>query len=384
MGRSIFRIVLVLAAVVCVSSPAWARVWTDRYGNSISARFVRVHLTDVVLQRGGKSVTIPIMDLCEEDQEYVRRLQAGEIADEDSPADRTPALKPAETAEGSASADAPSDEAPPDANASSAAADEDSPWAEMPVRAWTDYQGRQLEASFAGVRDTDVRLRKDGKTLSFPYKFFSVYDQRYVRDTLEKAGQGDLIAGLLPPNPNAGRSSSSPPGGMTFPNFPSGPSFGSQAMQRHQAMAEEQQRRQAEFFQRMEEQNRNNAMSSAPAMSPGFPSQQSSDQPPAPSFAPSTPSYTPPSYSPPSAPSGPQFEMVKYCTKCKGVLPDSIQVGDRCPHCKAYLAYGEQNGQFYDAKGRQISSWWIKAGGGAGALALGIGIVVMIIRALLR
>lgn len=34
-------------------------------------------------------------------------------------------------------------------------------------------------------------------------------------------------------------------------------------------------------------------------------------------------------------------EMVYYCTNCNKELPDHIDVGDRCPHCRAYLSYEE-------------------------------------------
>ncbi len=35
----------------------------------------------------------------------------------------------------------------------------------------------------------------------------------------------------------------------------------------------------------------------------------------------------------------PQVVMQKQCMECKGVVPDSTKVGDRCPHCNVTFGY---------------------------------------------
>jgi hypothetical protein len=75
-GYNVLNKRILLAAAVLVLSacitPLSAREWSDRFGNSTSAKFVRVHDGQVVLLRGGKVIMVPFNDLVDGDQRYVR------------------------------------------------------------------------------------------------------------------------------------------------------------------------------------------------------------------------------------------------------------------------------------------------------------------------
>jgi hypothetical protein len=54
--------------------PIENRTWTDIHGNQTTARYVRIFGSNVVLSRGGRSVTVKFHELVESDQEYLREL----------------------------------------------------------------------------------------------------------------------------------------------------------------------------------------------------------------------------------------------------------------------------------------------------------------------
>jgi hypothetical protein len=51
-----------------------SRTWTDVFGNQVTGKYVRIFGSNVVLLRGGKSVTVKFYELSSEDQEYLREL----------------------------------------------------------------------------------------------------------------------------------------------------------------------------------------------------------------------------------------------------------------------------------------------------------------------
>jgi hypothetical protein len=54
--------------------PIENRTWTDIHGNQVTGKYVRIFGSNVVLLRGGKSVTVKFYELSSEDQEYLREL----------------------------------------------------------------------------------------------------------------------------------------------------------------------------------------------------------------------------------------------------------------------------------------------------------------------
>ena len=54
--------------------PIKERVWTDRFGNQSTAKFVRMNGANVVLMRGNRPMNVLFHQLTSEDQDYVREL----------------------------------------------------------------------------------------------------------------------------------------------------------------------------------------------------------------------------------------------------------------------------------------------------------------------
>jgi hypothetical protein len=54
--------------------PIVNRTWTDRFGNQVTAKFVRMFGNRVVLQRATQNLTVPFYDFTSEDQDYLREL----------------------------------------------------------------------------------------------------------------------------------------------------------------------------------------------------------------------------------------------------------------------------------------------------------------------
>lgn len=368
MGQPIVGGLLVVAAILAAGAGDGPRVWTDRYGNTTTAKFVRVFGGNVVLLRGGKTMTVPLGNLCDEDQELARRLQTGLPVEEDSGARN--ALRPRAAETGDASETEPWNRGVSPQADVSIGADEDSasPWATMPVRTWTDFQHREIEASFAGVRGKNVCLRKDGKTLLFPYGFFSAQDRLYVQTALKEAGQEDRIAALTGVEPNPRH------GAMTGTEMPTSPWFApdpsptnippaadpldewrnevTQEAERWQREREEAARRQREEAERR--------------------AQQWNAQPD--TVFPAAPPVT--------------QRIVHYCTKCGGELPSTVKTGDICPHCKARLVSftGNSNQPFHaqalPAQAAPTLPIWLKIGGGLILVVLALGAAVVALKLL--
>lgn len=62
---------------VTAQTTGTSRTWTDRSGNSISAKFVRMKSGYVVLNRAGKVVVVPYSELSTADKQYLKDLQDG-------------------------------------------------------------------------------------------------------------------------------------------------------------------------------------------------------------------------------------------------------------------------------------------------------------------
>ena len=93
--------------------------------------------------------------------------------------------------------------------------------------------------------------------------------------------------------------------------------------------------------------------------------------------------------SPPSGPvfgpNGPGFEETYVCTNCNKQLPKNIKAGDRCPHCRAFLAYEEgPNGQKKYAPGGAMVGYFMLGGGGLTAIAVVVGIIIRVIVSAVR
>ena len=193
-----FRLLLVVViALVAVS--AFARTWTDKQGNKTQAKFIRYFDGNVVVQRGIKVILIPFDDLCEEDQDYVRKQLEAKGQGNLLP----PKVTPSERSTGK---------------------EDDIRLAEPgPVRTWTDVQGREIQAQLVGIKGDGAVLLYKGREVTVPLKKLSPEDRRYVEAERDKARKSsDPIGRSSPPPPvrtTPTPMSPSPPGMPHMPRY---------------------------------------------------------------------------------------------------------------------------------------------------------------------
>lgn len=183
---------LVVLGVLIGPTDGRARTWTDNRGQQTEAKFVRLFEGKVVLLRGGRTLSIPLLDLSAADQEYVRQQTAGKTGLGSLP----PAVQPVTSQDGS-----------PQQQLT-----EPAPLAGL--RTWTDTGGRQIQAEFIEVAGGNLVLLTDGERVSLPFQNFSKLDQDYVRTVLQSQGKDHLIAGLSGPPVRMPSSGSFGPRGM--------------------------------------------------------------------------------------------------------------------------------------------------------------------------
>ena len=65
--------------------------------------------------------------------------------------------------------------------------------AEQGFRIWTATDGRQIEAQYLRVRDGSVYVKFQGSTISFPFDRLSISDRKFVREAAAKDDQTDQL-----------------------------------------------------------------------------------------------------------------------------------------------------------------------------------------------
>ncbi len=137
---------LLSTAVVCtccllVCSSAAARVWTDKQGRTINARFVRVvGLVGVFQLPSGKVVQLPLEQLSEDDQKYLKQHLASQG-----------------------------------------------------IRMWTSTEGSQMLGRYLRVRDGTVYVKSQQKTAPLGFTNLAIADRLWVRAKAEENGQSDQL-----------------------------------------------------------------------------------------------------------------------------------------------------------------------------------------------
>ncbi len=330
--------IFALASLVFFVPPswAWARTWTDARGRQIEAEFVRVHNGRAVLKQGAKVHAVPWTFLSEKDQDYLRERLKEEGKEHLAP-------KKIDVPGSS-----PSDSAPADGDLEPGAEDDADKVEEN--RTWTDLKGNQIVAGFAGIEAGRVVLDQDGLTRDFPFQFFSLSDQAYVRRIMEGRGLGHLVPappGSLSSPPSAAAPPMVPgsrPGPNTMAGGPRNPPFPSMpGMRRDPGHAGPSHRPTGpSHFPGPGRQ----ASVRSHVPTPSIPAR--SHRPRMASHRPSrirTPRVEMPDMSVPR-PCVPHPEMVyeKRCLSCNRAVPDSSKAGDRCPHCGVYWSYEEGPG----------------------------------------
>lgn len=144
---AIVIVLLAMGAGQLEAAPS-SRVWTDRQGKQVKARFVRMHDGKVVLNRSGRILKLSPNQLSDEDQEYLKALEIESDLKKKGDGYRT----------------------------------------------WTDRGGRWVNAQFGDLKEGKVRLVDGEDEKTIPFKKLSPVDQEYVRQQY-----GDVAARELPP-----------------------------------------------------------------------------------------------------------------------------------------------------------------------------------------
>lgn len=282
----LIRLIVGLAICFAAAQIAAARTWTNRDGKSTEATFVRINGTTVVLLRGNKPLLIPITDLSDADQEYVReQVIAGRK--------KSPKRDPSDVGAESPAEPHGKPAAPPEGSQPSMETID--PTA---LRTWTDIQGEQVQGQFVRRQGSMVLLTVNGEQRQYPVSGFCDADRQFI----ERAAA--MVAAAAPP-PSSPPSSSPPSSPHPTPHHDS-------SSPTHASLPPPQLSRHA-----MRSQNR------PPPVLASEPRQ---------TFAPSPP---PEVVQPTPSPFVPQYveEEVMQCMSCNKIVSSNAKVGDKCPHC---------------------------------------------------
>ncbi len=164
MKPEMLRIVAVMSLLMgCLCQAASARQWLDKkQGKRFEAEFVRVQDGNVVFARGVRTQTVPLVDLGDKDQEYLRREMESR----------------------------------------------GKPWlvaSPESLRTWTDTQGRSNSAMFIRMMGRDALLGNRKGTYQVPFELLSDSDQEFVRQELAAQGKADQLPADSPEEASAKR-----------------------------------------------------------------------------------------------------------------------------------------------------------------------------------
>ena len=285
-----FRI-LVLASFLALatlfnSTTASARTWTSRDGRTISAKFVRMHMGDVVLVRSGRVLEVPFEKFCEQDQDYIRDKLTKSGKDHLIPS-------PKKTVGGK-------------------------------KRAWTNVNGREITASFVRISGNLVILNKNGKDVKVALDQLCTPDQEYAKaaNARTKESREKEARRKKQEAEKAAKKKENP-----------GNNSSESELQR--ALREDENRK----------KNAAGTSSPSPSHTPPYQPQPTPPYQP-PSATPLPTFHTPPQHTPSFTPPvhhdfSSNRTRVLICLSCKKQLPSDIKPGDNCPKCGAYLSYKE-------------------------------------------
>ncbi len=192
--RSLFIALFCGAVTLAPVSSLSARTWTDMAGRQIQAKFVRVVGDQVVLERAGRPLTIPLSTLSAQDQQYIQSQTSG---NKTTSSGITPSVI---------------GEPEPDSNAGTP---------QSSGNTWTDRSGNQVTASLISFDGTTAILETpDGQRADFPLVNFSDADQQRLLSGPRTPQPG------VQPEPNNPANPAMPPV-VTDPNIPGLPAGGS-------------------------------------------------------------------------------------------------------------------------------------------------------------
>jgi SLA1 homology domain 1, SHD1 len=394
----------------CASAAEDPRTWIDTAGRKVEATFVRVFNGEVILDKDGQMLKVPLARFSAADQQYIRNASNPARGPAATTRDRPPA--------GTSSKSPTADQKPAD-NDQPAAADKDQARQASielrRIREWKDAAGNAIRARFERFTDQQVVLMQGNRAHKVDFSRLSAADQAFLTKNFEAQGRAAelptappaasnnpadaQLAGGSAPGPanpfNAGRM---PPAGL-----PALPAFGdvaSQIRSQQEQMRATHDQMRAQFEQMRTQVE--NARARVPR--PGFPaatvppSQPVVDRhvPPAPqipserqvSIASTQRFQTPADSSTPDRPAGapfeasirsarpshptslplaaeaslpandpfaavplagPHYQEVVICGACQKEQKPGFKAGDRCQHCGRIIdEITDSNGKVVD------------------------------------
>jgi hypothetical protein len=225
-------VVLVLIALVASAGrgdAAEVRTWTDVAGRKTDAKFVRVFNGEVILERDGRMLKVPLARFSAADQKHIGELTA-------SPASSAAAPTKAEAA-GPQKKDGPATTpaaAKGEKGATDAAKEPDAKAAAVELkrlRDWRDNAGNVVKARFERIFGQQVVLSAGNRLRTVEFSRLSAADQEFVRKNLEAQGLGGDVPATVAQTPaesatNAADAVASPSGGAAGLPGSSFPTFG--------------------------------------------------------------------------------------------------------------------------------------------------------------
>jgi hypothetical protein len=215
------------------------RTWTDVAGRKTEAKFVRVFNGEVILEKDGRMLKVPLARFSAADQKHIREQASPasptEPTAKNDAAPRGDGGKAAKTAlekTNEASADAAKE-----TNAKQAAAEL------RRVRDWRDNAGNVVKARFERIFGSQVVLGAGARVRTIDFSRLSSADQEFLRRNLEAQGRAAEVPAAVASAPAAPATTdvtgpsvpTSVGGGAGIPGS-SSPSFGDMAsrMRQHQ------------------------------------------------------------------------------------------------------------------------------------------------------
>jgi hypothetical protein len=223
--------VLLVALFVLFTSAGAAeiRTWTDVAGRKTDAKFVRVFNGEVILEKDGRMLKVPLARFSAADQKYIREAATAPAAAPDSAAKAEAAsqkLGNTATATTAAKNDPPAKDAAKETDAKSAAAEL------RRMRDWRDNAGTVIKARFERFFGQRVVLAMGNRLRTVDFSRLSAADREFLRKNLEAQGRAAEVPADVAQAPaapaNAEATDSSPPagvgggpgvGGSSFPTF---------------------------------------------------------------------------------------------------------------------------------------------------------------------
>lgn len=219
---------------------AEVRTWTDVGGRKTEAKFVRIFNGDVILEKDGRMLKVPLARFSAADQKYIRE-QSTSPASPAETASKTDAAERGDAGKDTKKAAAKTGEASADAakepNAKVAAAEL------RRMRDWRDNSGNVVKARFERLLGGRVVLAAGNRMRTIDFARLSADDQEFLRRNLEAQGGAADVPAAIASAPAASATedtaTSSPPagvGGGAGLTGPSLPNFGDMAsrMRQHQ------------------------------------------------------------------------------------------------------------------------------------------------------